>query len=313
MPPNPRSAQRGARDVSRRVRIPRSQLWTPGIEGRARRPLPDLAEPTLGPLITFIPAIVEHAETLGRIGASNALNGCAASGVTPVAASVIVIRPQGTPERVERAIRDGVERVMQVETVPVVRAPEVEGRMGAMVALQVRGGGQRKRWPRAADRLWLSRDLGSHVLIEAFTRGSRTGEQTRAWLEAATRPDTLGPRDPRRVAVHLGESGLVGAAWALASGSGLDVVLDASRLPALNGVLEHLLAHPEFGRGSEFRRGFFAHRGASEGARRLVLLPDWAGGCLWASATEEAGFCIGELRPPRQDSPRVRLMSAFLP
>jgi selenophosphate synthase len=302
--------------MTRRSRIPRDWLLDPLLPpGTPFRPRALDREKSCPPTLTWTPPVVDQAQTWGQIAVASALTAAAATGRTPVAATVAVQLPEaGTPAMV-RAALEGASTVALRSGLAVRSSEAPTGPPGVWVAVEVADRPRRPFLPRPGDYVMLARPLGTDVLLEAYRRGTRTAAQTRQWLQVALRP-TLASLHGRGTGMSLGPGGLAEAGLSLARGVELDVVLDAERLPAHAGVLETMFAGVVPASVALNRRscgrGFIPARGVAEAAVRLALGAEWTGGALWTADAPAPGV-IGELRRPRQTRPAVRLMKAFLP
>ena len=292
-----------------RVRLPLEAQWrsAPPKFGPPRA-VPRGCEAT--PLLIRLPPIVEQVDTWGRLSVVRALEAARAEQRRPSGLHVRLDCPETGRRAWINAFRRGVEDLLERVKLPYEFELGQAGALLATLAVQAQPRPKPSKLPRPGHRLWLTRPLGSDVLVEAYQRQVRTAAQTRQWLERSDHPGPPGPLGERTLGVQVGLEGLAGAAARLALSSELDAILDASALPAWPGALEHLFAgvQPDSCRANAQLLGkrFVAMRGASERAADLALGAEWTGGILWASERAEKGTCVGELRKPRQ-RPIVRL------
>lgn len=300
--------------MGRRVRIdehhrPRPQLTVENVD-------PGLGPtPGLGPLVTWTPPVFEGAETLGAAAAVRAIEASRAAGREPAGATALAVVPEGLPVRVLRAIHQGAESTWHALGVPMVPARPAPGPLRFGFAVQARPPKRApRRGARPGDAVFLSRGLGSDVLVEAYERGRRSAAQTRSWIEVCTQVD---PGLPRRLAgagpaMDLGPGGLVRACLDIAQAWDLDVVVDSTRLPGLAGVTQHLLAGLRPPSAEANRRlwgsAVSVARGVSEVSSCLAFGAEWTGGVIWVDDGRH-GPGIGELRRKRGRRPAVRLMA----
>lgn len=241
------------------------------------------------------------------------------------AAARWMVPPGWTSARSER-VAEVVREVLSDGGVPLAWQPEWVGpNLRAVFSVAMDGRSEPVRALCPSDRLILSKPLGNDVLFEAYLHGERTVSQTRAWVRAGITPQPEVAQWLQQTSgtpgVQLGEGGLAEACWLLAEEGQLDAVLDASRLPALPGATEFLFSGrvPE-GCGANRRRlgrQLSVARGVPETAANLSLAPEWAGGILVAVPRDGPvpswGTTIGELRNPRAERPRVRLLGRIGP
>lgn len=266
-------------------------------------------------VVAWTPPVFEDAETFGAAAVVRAVEAAWAAGRDPVGATALLEAPAEVAVRELKAVLHGAKTAWHGLGVPMTLAEPQLGPYRLGFAVQARSPRRTaRRGARPGDALLLSRALGADVLVEAFDRGVRTAAQTRALVEAAARPDDrlalrLAGAGPARL---LGARGLVGAALELAAAWDLDVVLDASRLPLLPGVAEHLLAglrppSVEINRRAAGARTSVA-RGVSDAVGQLAFAAEWLGGVLWIDDGRH-GPGVGTLRKKRASRPAVRILA----
>ncbi|MGZ4291409.1 MAG: selenide, water dikinase SelD [Gaiellaceae bacterium] len=193
--------------------------------------------------IDFFPPIVDDPDDFGVIAATNALNDVFAMGGKPLLALSVAALPEELPTEVVRAIFDGADR--QVREAGAILAGghtirDSEPKYGLAVVGTVAPDGI---WPKAGarpgDALYLTKPLGTALVLGGAKRGLADPAEAVRWMRTLNRDaaDLLRALTPNAVTDITG-FGLAGHAHEMASRSGVRIVLDASRLPALPGALE---------------------------------------------------------------------------
>ncbi len=193
--------------------------------------------------IDFFPPIVDDPADFGAIAATNALNDVFAMGGTPLLALSVAAMPEELPTETVRAIFDGAEA--QVRAAGAILAGghtirDAEPKYGLAVVGTVSPQGI---WPkagaRAGDALYVTKPLGTALVLGGAKRGLADVAEAIRWMRTLNRDaaDLLRPLAPNAVTDVTG-FGLAGHAHEMASRSGVRIVLEAGRLPALQGALE---------------------------------------------------------------------------
>jgi selenide,water dikinase len=193
--------------------------------------------------IDFFPPIVDDPDDFGAIAATNALNDVFAMGGRPLLALSVAAMPEELPIATVRAIFDGADR--QVRDAGAILAGghtirDDEPKYGLAVVGTVSPDGI---WPKAGaqpgDALYLTKPLGTALVLGGAKRGLNDTADAVRWMRTLNRDaaDVLRRITPNAVTDVTG-FGLAGHAREMATRSGVRVVLDASRLPALDGALE---------------------------------------------------------------------------
>ncbi|MEL7371433.1 MAG: AIR synthase-related protein, partial [Myxococcota bacterium] len=160
---------------------------------------------------------------------------------------------------------------------------------------------------------------------QSMKAGVRTAAQTRALVASMTRTNGTA-KDAMleakvRCATDVTGFGLAGHALNISKASQVDLVFDSRRLPALPGVVEHLMAGIYPGTADVNRKGygrrFVVERGVPELSARLASDPQTSGGLLLAVsprrvesllASLDEAWVVGEVRVKRAERACVRLM-----
>jgi selenide,water dikinase len=193
--------------------------------------------------IDFFPPIVDDPDDFGTIAATNALNDVFAMGGLPLLALSVAAFPEELPIATVRAVFDAAER--QVRAAGALLAGghtirDAEPKYGLAVVGTVHPDGV---WPksgaRPGDALFLTKPLGTALVLGAATRGLAARDEAVRWMRTLNREaaDVLRRVTPNAVTDVTG-FGLLGHAHELATRSGVRVLLDAARLPALDGALD---------------------------------------------------------------------------
>ncbi|HVC88640.1 MAG TPA: selenide, water dikinase SelD [Gaiellaceae bacterium] len=192
--------------------------------------------------IDFFPPIVDNPDDFGTIAATNALNDVFAMGGVPLLALSVAALPEELPTETVRAIFDGAAR--QVRAAGAVLAGghtirDAEPKYGLAVVGTVSLDGI---WPKsgaqAGDALYLTKPLGTALVLGGAKRGLADPAEAVAWMRTLNRAaaDVLRAFAPSAVTDVTG-FGLAGHAHEMATRSGVRLVLAADRLPALDGAL----------------------------------------------------------------------------
>ena len=243
--------------------------------------------------IDFFPPIVDDPDDFGAIAATNALNDVFAMGGVPLLALSVAALPEELPTEVVRAIFDGADA--QVRAAGAILAGghtirDTEPKYGLAVVGTVSLDGI---WPKSGakpgDALYLTKPLGTALVLGGAKRGLADIGIAVAWMRTLNREaaDVLRSFSPNAVTDVTG-FGLAGHAHEMADRSGVRIVLEAERLPALDGALEAARAGVSTV-GTRNNRDF-AGLEVGDAAPELVELahdPQTAGGLLVALPREQ--------------------------
>jgi selenide,water dikinase len=209
---------------------------------------PDLA---LIQTVDYFTAIVDDPYTFGAIAAANALSDVYAMGGVPRTALNIVGWPQGQLpwEVLGQILRGGHEVVHESGAVLAgghsVKSPEL------FYGLSVTGTIHPDRivtnaGAKVGDRLFLTKPLGTGILSTALKKG-RLEPELLALVTATMRRLNAGAAHAMMsVGVHAATDvtgfGFLGHLLEMARAAGVTIEVDAERVPALSGALEHARA-----------------------------------------------------------------------
>jgi selenide,water dikinase len=281
--------------------------------------------------IDVITPIVDDPETFGRVAAANAVSDIFAMGGQPMSAVSFLAVPKDLPPRALGPMLRGAEELLFSAGAMLIGGHTVkdsELKLGFAVTGIVRS----KKMTTVAgakpkDVLVLTKPLGTGVLYQAMKNGLRTAKQTRALVASMTTLNDVASAamiEARvRCATDVTGFGLAGHALNIARASNVDVMLDASALPTLPGVMDYLGQGVEVGPTqvnlNGYGRQFAPAKTAPRAATRLAADPQTSGGLLMAVsprraealAAELSAWIIGEVRPCRGKAPAVRMEHAL--
>ena len=250
--------------------------------------------------LDFFPPLVDDPALYGRIAATNALNDVFAMGGLPLLALSIAAFPESLPNETLAAIFGAAGE--QVRAAGGILAGghtlrDEEPKYGLAVVGTVHPQGF---WPksdaRAGDALFLTKPLGTGLLLHAAREGRRHEEGLAAATAAMTTlsrdaADVLRPFSPHAVTDVTG-FGLLGHAHEMAERSAVRIELNAEALPLFPGALECAAAGVRTG-GDQRNRDFASPHVDSEGVAEDVLAlaydPQTSGGLLIALPADKGG------------------------
>jgi selenide,water dikinase len=246
--------------------------------------------------LDFFPPLVDDPDDYGAIAAANALNDVFAMGGAPLVALSVAAFPEELPVETVRSILAAAGK--QVRQAGAVLAGghtlrHEEPLYGlAVVGTVDPGRVWRKSGARPGDVLYLTKPLGTGLIVHGWKRDLLDPEALAAavdWMKvlATDAAAVLAPLEPRAV-TDVSGFGLLGHAVEVAERSGVRLVLEAERLPALAGALE--VAEQDERTGGDARnRDFAGERVTCVGVPdELVTLgfdPQTAGGLLVSIAS----------------------------
>ncbi len=193
--------------------------------------------------IDFFPPIVDDPGDFGAIAATNALNDVFAMGGSPLLALSVAALPEDLPVETVRAILDGADAQVRAAGAMLAGGHTIrdsEPKYGlAVVGTVSPAGVWTKAGARPGDALYLTKPLGTALVLGGARRGTATLDDAIGWMRTlnGAAADVVRRVGPNAVTDVTG-FGLAGHARELAVRSGVRVRLDAARLPALAGALE---------------------------------------------------------------------------
>jgi selenide, water dikinase len=241
--------------------------------------------------LDFFPPLVDGAADYGAIAATNALNDVFAMGGMPLVALSIAAFPEDLPVELIAEIFAAAEAQVRAAGALLAGGHTIrdeEPKYGLAVVGLVHPDGI---WPKAGarpgDALFLTKPLGTGLVLTGVKNGlldAESGARAIALMRTLNRAsaELLRPFRPNAVTDVTG-FGLFGHAHEVADRSGVQIRLDADRLPALDGALEAARGGIRTG-GDRRNRDFAGPRLSLDGADEAVVAlgydPQTAGGLL---------------------------------
>ena len=283
----------------------------------------------------FFMPIVDDPFDFGRIAATNAISDVYAMGGTPIFALALVGMPINVlSTEVIGQILQGGQSVCQIAGIPVAGGHSIDS-VEPIYGLVVLGLAHPSRIKRnasaqAGDVLVLGKPLGVGILSAALKKEALSPEGYAQMIATTTRLNTPGPDLAALAGVHaltdVTGFGLAGHALEMARGAGLDVHIDWSTVPLLEGV--QALAQQDFITGASGRNwaGYGAEvvlpEGFSSVDQALLSDPQTSGGLLVSCAPDaleavmavfkQHGFedatVVGSLAQKKGDKPLLRMV-----
>jgi selenide, water dikinase len=248
----------------------------------------------------FFMPIVDDPFDFGRIAATNAISDVYAMGGTPIFALALVGMPINVlSTEVIGRILEGGQSVCQSAGIPIAGGHSIDS-VEPIYGLVVLGLAHPSRIKRNAstqvgDVLVLGKPLGVGILSAALKKEVLSPEGYAQMIASTTRLNTPGPDLAALAGVHaltdVTGFGLAGHALEMARGAGLDVHLDWSAVPLLDGV--QALAQQGFITGASGRNW------AGYGAEQVMAVFAQHG---FAQAT-----VVGKVAVLKGDKPMLRL------
>jgi selenide,water dikinase len=255
----------------------------------------------------FFPPMVDDPAAFGAVAAANALNDVFAMGGRPLLALSIAAFPEEMPVETVRAIFDAA--AAKVEEAGAILAGghtirDEEPKYGlAVVGIVHPEALWRKNGAHPGDALFLTKPLGTGLVLTAARRaivGDDEAAEALRWMAElnAAAAEALRGFEPSAVTDVTG-FGLFGHAHEVAERSGVRIVLEAGRLPALAGALAAAAQGVRTG-GDARNRDFAAHAVSLDGTPDpLVSLgydPQTSGGLLVSLPAEKAAVLEARFR-----------------
>ena len=283
----------------------------------------------------FFMPIVDDPFDFGRIAATNAISDVYAMGGTPIFALALVGMPINVlSAEVIGQILQGGQSVCQAAGIPIAGGhsiDSVEPIYGLVVLGLVHPSRiKRNASAKAGDVLVLGKPLGVGILSAALKKEALSPEGYAQMIATTTRLNTAGPDLAALAGVHaltdVTGFGLAGHALEMARGAGLDVHIDWSAVPLLEGV--QALAQQGFITGASGRNwaGYGAEvvlpAGFSSVDQALLSDPQTSGGLLVSCAPDalaqvmavfkqhgfEDAVVVGGLAQEKGDKPLLRVV-----
>ena len=249
--------------------------------------------------LDFFPPVVDDPGDYGAIAATNALNDVFAMGGTPLLALSIAAFPEDLPIEMLAEIFAAADA--QVRAAGGLLAGghtirDAEPKYGLAVVGTVHPDGI---WPkngaRPGDALFLTKPLGTGLIMTGVKRGiagTQPLERAIRWMRTLNKDaaDVLRAFGPNAVTDVTG-FGLFGHAYEVADRSGVRIVLESERLPAIDGALDLArkgLRTSGDPRNRDFASSHVSANGIAETYDALGYDPQTAGGLLVSLPKDQA-------------------------
>jgi selenide,water dikinase len=203
------------------------------------------AEQALIATTDFFMPIVDDPYDFGRIAATNAISDVYAMGGAPIMALSILGMPINVlPGEVIERILDGGAAACRAAGIPIAGGHSIDSvePIYGLVAIGIAHPDRirRNRDARPEDVLVLGKPIGVGVMSAALKKGALDEAGYRAMIETTTRLNTPGPELAAVEGVHAMTDvtgfGLLGHLLEMARGAGVELVIDWSAVPLLEGV-----------------------------------------------------------------------------
>ena len=239
----------------------------------------------------FFPPMLDDPAQFGAVAAANALNDVFAMGGKPLLALSIAAFPEELPVETVRTIFDAA--AAKVEEAGAVLAGghtirDHEPKYGLAVVGTVHPAGLwRKSLARPGDALFLTKPLGTGLVLTGARKNAVAEAELADTIASMTElnagaADLVRPFEPNAVTDVTG-FGLFGHALEVAERSGVRIVLDSDRFPALPGALavaERGLKTGGDERNRDYVAGSVSLAGVPDDLASLVFDPQTSGGLL---------------------------------
>jgi selenide,water dikinase len=199
--------------------------------------------------VDFFTPVVDDPYWFGRIAAANAFSDIWAMGARPLFALNVVGFPvNALPLEILAEILRGGSESAAMAGAPVLGGHSIddpEPKYGMAVTGLVHPDRiLRNVGARPGDQLLLTKPVGSGILTTAIKRGIATqaqiGQVTRTMAELnRAAGEVFAASGAVSALTDVTGFGLLGHAWEMAEGSGVELRIEAARVPVLDGVLEH--------------------------------------------------------------------------
>jgi selenide,water dikinase len=241
--------------------------------------------------LDFFPPVVDEPGDYGAIAATNALNDVFAMGGTPLLALSIAAFPEELPIEMLAEIFAAADQQVRAAGGLLAGGHTIrddEPKYGLAVVGTVHPNGI---WPkngaRPGDALFITKPLGTGLIMTGHKRGlvgTQQLERAIGWMRTLNKDaaDAIRGFEPHAVTDVTG-FGLFGHTYEMADRSGVRIVLESERLPAIDGALD--LARKGVRTSGDPRNRDFAARhitmdGVGETMDALGYDPQTAGGLL---------------------------------
>jgi selenide, water dikinase len=255
--------------------------------------------------LDFFPPVVDNPGDYGAIAATNALNDVFAMGGSPLLALSIAAFPESLPTEMLGAIFAAADERVRAAGGLLAGGHTIrdeEPKYGLAVVGTVRPDGiWHKNGARAGDALFLTKPLGTGLIMSGYKRGAAGTQQLERavrWMKTLNKDvaDALRPFEPNSVTDVTG-FGLFGHAYEVADRSGVRIQLESERFPAIDGALDLARSGVRTSgdpRNREFAGPHLELDGMSETLEALAFDPQTAGGLLISIPAERGAVLEAE-------------------
>jgi selenide,water dikinase len=255
--------------------------------------------------VDFFPPLVDDPAVFGAIAAANALNDVFAMGGQPLLALSVAAFPEELAGETVAAVLAGADAKVREAGALLAGGHTIrdqEPKYGlAVVGTAPIEGVWRKSTARPGDALFLTKPLGTGLVLTGAKKGILDRDAVDAAIAEMTTlnraaADILRPHEPSAVTDVTG-FGLFGHAVEVAERSGVELVVDAGRLPALPGALEVARTGALTGgdgRNRDFAEGRITLDGVPDDLVALGFDPQTAGGLLVSLPAGQAAVLATE-------------------
>jgi selenide,water dikinase len=241
--------------------------------------------------LDFFPPVVDDPGDYGAIAATNALNDVFAMGGTPLLALSIAAFPEELPLEMLAEIFAAADAQVRASGGLLAGGHTIrdqEPKYGLAVIGTVHPDGI---WPkngaRPGDALFVTKPLGTGLIMTGYKQGlAGTQQLTRAirWMRTLNKDaaDVLRPLSPNAVTDVTG-FGLFGHAHEMADRSGVRILLESARFPAIDGALDLARNGVKTSgdpRNRDFASAHVMRNGLPDSLEALGFDPQTAGGLL---------------------------------
>jgi selenide, water dikinase len=260
--------------------------------------------------LDFFPPVVDDASDYGAIAATNALNDVFAMGGLPLLALSIAAFPEELPTEILARVFAAADEQVRISGALLAGGHTIrdaEPKYGLAVVGTVHPDAI---WPkngaRPGDALFLTKPLGTGLIMTGFKKrltGAQQLERAVRWMRTLNKDaaDLLRTRSPHAVTDVTG-FGLFGHAHEVAERSGVRLVLEWERLPAIDGALD-LARTGVRTSGDPRNRDFAAAQVSADGVPEAIVAlgfdPQTAGGLLVSLPAEQGPALEAEFQARR--------------
>ena len=268
--------------------------------------------------VDFFTPIVDDPYQFGQVAAANALSDVYAMGADPTIAMNIVAFPKGRLdlEVLSEILKGGAERARAADAIVIGGHSIVDAELKYGMAVTgvvhpdrvVRNVGVRE-----GDALVLTKQLGTGIVTTALKRRKASTASVRAAVRSMVALNRTASAVMRTFSVHACSDvtgyGLLGHARAMASGSGVTIVLESKTFPCLPGAIR-LAEQGYLTGGCRRNQAFLQDKMAIDRSVRsrlveIALDPQTSGGLLIAVPRHEASDLASALHSAGIDAATV--------